>query len=120
MIRIPFFYVFSKAIGSKNMIFNRYKLQKPSNKTVIMFSIHRNFWMTLPEPVSCGFPTRSDTNQPVQSQKLAISLNVWIKQEEDLYYPCSENKGADQLCSNCTADLLLCFCIGKNLVFSRR
>ena len=31
---------------------------------------------------------------------------------------CSENKGADQLCSYCTADLHLCFCIGKNPVFS--
>ena len=29
-----------------------------------------------------------------------------------MYYPCSENKGADQLCS------YLCFRIGKNLVFS--
>ena len=28
---------------------------------------------------------------------------------------CSENKGADQLYSNCTADLHLCFCIGQNL-----
>ena len=26
-----------------------------------------------------------------------------------MYYPCSENKGADQLCSYCTADLCLCF-----------
>ena len=33
-----------------------------------------------------------------------------------LYYLCSENKGADQLCSYCTADLHLCFRIGKNLV----
>ena len=33
-------------------------------------------------------------------------------------YPSSENKGADQLCSYCEADLRLCFCIGKNRVFS--
>ena len=26
---------------------------------------------------------------------------------------CSKNKGADQLCSYCTADLRLCFRIGK-------
>ena len=32
---------------------------------------------------------------------------------EELYYPCSENNGADQLCSYCTADLRLCFRIGK-------
>ena len=31
-----------------------------------------------------------------------------------------ENKGADQLCGYCTADLRLCFCICKNLVFSCR
>ena len=37
---------------------------------------------------------------------------------EGLYYPCSENKGADQLCSYCTADLRLCFRLCKLLVFS--
>ena len=31
---------------------------------------------------------------------------------------CSENKGADQLHSYNKAGLCLCFCIGKNLVFS--
>ena len=30
-----------------------------------------------------------------------------------MYYPCSENKGADQLRSFCEADLHLCFRIGK-------
>ena len=30
-----------------------------------------------------------------------------------MYYPSSENKGADQLCSYCTADLRLCFRICK-------
>ena len=28
---------------------------------------------------------------------------------EGLYYPCSENKGADQLRGHCEADLRLCF-----------
>ena len=28
-----------------------------------------------------------------------------------MYYPSSKNKGADQLCSYCTAYLHLCFCI---------
>ena len=32
---------------------------------------------------------------------------------EGLYYPCSENKGADQLCGLRTADLRLCFRIFK-------
>ena len=43
------------------------------------------------------FPTRSVINRPVQSQKQARSLKFWIKEEEEEYYPCSENKGADQL-----------------------
>ena len=30
-----------------------------------------------------------------------------------MYYPYSENKGADQLCSYCAADLRLCFRICK-------
>ena len=35
-------------------------------------------------------------------------------------YPCSENKGADQLCGYREADLRLCFRICKKPVFSRR
>ena len=42
-------------------------------------------------------PTRSDTNRAVQSQKQARSLKIWVKIEEELFYPCNENKGADQL-----------------------
>ena len=56
-----------------------------------------------------GFTTRSDTNQAVQPQKQTRSLKFWIEGEEGLYYLCGENKGADQLCSYCTADLRLCF-----------
>ena len=37
-----------------------------------------------------------------------------------LYYPCSENKGADQLRGYREADLRLCFRICKKPVFSRR
>ena len=43
------------------------------------------------------FPNRSDTNRPVQVQKQARSLKFWIYKVEELYYPCSVNKGADQL-----------------------
>ena len=43
------------------------------------------------------FPNTSDTNQAVQSQKQARSLKFRISEEEEVYYPCSENKGADQL-----------------------
>ena len=35
-----------------------------------------------------------------------------------MYYPNRENKGTDQLFTYCTADLHLCYRIGKNLVFS--
>ena len=41
------------------------------------------------------FPKGSDTNQAVQSQRQARSLKFWIKEEEEVYYLCSENKGAD-------------------------
>ena len=67
---------------------------------------------------SSEFPTRSDTNRPVQSQKKVRILKLWVEVEEEFLR--SENKGADQLCSYCTADLRLCFCIGKIPVFSWR
>ena len=41
-----------------------------------------------------------------------------MKEEEGLYYPLSENKGADQLPGYHKAGLRLCFCICKSLVFS--
>ena len=43
------------------------------------------------------FPTRFDTNRPVQSQKMAGDGKFWIQKVEELYYLCSENKGAAQL-----------------------
>ena len=63
------------------------------------------------------FPNRSDRNRPVQLQKQARSLKFWSYVEEALYYPSSENKGADQLRSYCEADLRLCFRICRLLVF---
>ena len=64
------------------------------------------------------FSTVSDTNQGVQLQKMARGLKFRIKEVEGLYYPCSENKGADQLRGYREADLRLCFRICKMLVFS--
>ena len=49
-----------------------------------------NFYIiraAMPENRSSGFPTRSDTNRPVQSQKQARTLKFWILEEEGLYYP---------------------------------
>ena len=59
--------------------------------------------------LSSGFPTRSDINQAVQPQKMARGFKFQISEVKGLYYPCSENKGAD---------LRLCFRICKKLVFS--
>ena len=39
--------------------------------------------------------TRSDTNRTVQSQRIVLDLES--REINLLYYPCSENKGADQL-----------------------
>ena len=66
------------------------------------------------------FPNRSDTNRPVQLQKQARSLKFWDYVEKELYYPRSENKGADQLRGYCEADLRLCFRLCKLLVFPWR
>ena len=66
---------------------------------------------------SMWFPTRSDTNRPVQAQKRDRNLKFQIYVEGELYYPSSENKGADQLRSYCEADLRLCFRLGRLLVF---
>ena len=63
------------------------------------------------------FPTRFDINRPVQSQKQARSLKFWSKVEEELYYPSSENKGADHLRGYREADLCLCFRLCRLLVF---
>ena len=49
---------------------------------------------------------------------MARGLKFRIKVGEGLYYPCSENKGADQLRGYHEADLRLCFCICKKPVFS--
>ena len=57
------------------------------------------------------FLNRSNTNRAVQAQKQARSLKFQIKEEEEVYYPSSENKGADH-------DLRLCFRICRLLVFS--
>ena len=65
------------------------------------------------------FPNMSDTNRPVQAQKTDRSLKSGIKVEEELYYPSTENKGADQLHGHREADLRLCFRLCRLLFFSR-
>ena len=58
------------------------------------------------------------TKMALQPHKMARGLKFRIKEEEGLYYPYSENKGADQLCGYLTADLRLCFRMIKNPGFS--
>ena len=59
--------------------------------------------------------TRSNTKRAVQPKKMASGLKFHIKEEEQLYYLCSE-KSADQLHVNCPADLCLCFHIRKKQI----
>ena len=49
---------------------------------------------------------------------MARSLKFGIKEEDQVYHPCSENKGADQSRGYREADLRLCFHICRLLVFS--
>ena len=37
------------------------------------------------------FPTRSDTNRAVQSQKMVRGWKFWFQKVEELYYSCSES-----------------------------
>ena len=60
------------------------------------------------------FLTRSDTNVPVQSQKQANAQNFRFRKKRHCAIRIAKAK---VLISFCAADLRLCFCIGKNLVF---
>ena len=68
------------------------------------------------KPIIC-VPTRSVTDRPVQSRKQARSLKNCIYVEEELHYPCNENKGVDQLRGNREADLRHCYRKSVLLVF---
>ena len=59
-------------------------------------------------------------NRAAQLLNMARGLKFRILVEEVLYYPGSENKGADQLRGYRKADLRLCFHICKKMVFSYR
>ena len=45
------------------------------------------------------FLKRSDTNRAVQVQKMGRGWKFWIMKVQEFYYPCSKNKGTDQLCN---------------------
>ena len=79
----------------------------------------KHMCLVLRKPVFGVFGVfRSDTNQAVQLQKMVRGLNFRIYEVEGLYYPCSENKGADQQSGYREADLCLCFRTCKKPVFS--
>ena len=65
-------------------------------KDRISFGVARMSHVTK-KNVSLGFQARSDTKWTVQLQKMARGCTFRIKEEEELYYICSENIGADQL-----------------------
>ena len=58
------------------------------------------------------------TQAELYNHTMARGLKIWIEEVEGLYYPCSENKGADQFRGYREADLRFCFRICKMLVFS--
>ena len=56
----------------------------------------------------------SDTKRPIHPQKTARIIKFWLFVEEKMYYPSSENKGADIYYE---ADLCLCFRLSKKSGF---
>ena len=66
------------------------------------------------ENLSSGFLTRSGSNWAVQLQKMAIVLILQILEVDRLFYSCSENKGAYQLCGDHTTGMRLYFHICKS------
>ena len=67
-----------------------------------------------------GFRPGSAQTAAVQPQVMHRGLKSRIYEEEVLYYPCSKNKGADQLRGHREADLRLCFRICQKPSFSKR
>ena len=89
-----------------------YKVTYYNNTIISLFTFWTDFSHQLSLCVrkpTIWVPTMSDTYRTVQSQKMVRGWKFWIEKVEELYYPCSENKGADQLRSYCEADLRLCF-----------
>ena len=61
-----------------------------------------------------GFPTRSDTNRAGKPKKMARGKKFRIEEVDELYYLCSENKGAAQLRGNRVADLRCVFAYARS------
>ena len=70
--------------------------------------------------MSSGFPTRSDTNRPVESEKQAISLKFGFKKKRDCTVCVAKSRALISFAV--TAKLISAFVffrIGKNPVYSR-
>ena len=84
--------------------------------------------LVLRKPVFGVFDQARHKQGCAVTQKIARGLEFRISEVEGLKYPCSENKGADQLCGyrttdqrrNRTTDQRRCFRKCKNPVFSER
>ena len=106
-----------------------------SDIALLCFSIKRDFRMhflydTLPTTIVLNEPRCEKTGlrgfRPGPTQTGLYSHRRWLeawdfgfRKEEGFYYPCSENKGADQLRGYREADLRLCFAHMQKPVFSR-
>ena len=92
-------------------------IERLQEDIIIAVTSHYHLSLVVRKPVF-RVSDRSDSNRAVQLQKMARGLKFRMLVVEGLYYPYSENKGADQLHRNHEADLRLCFRICKNPVFS--
>ena len=70
---------------------------------------HQRYLSHLVGKSTMWFPNRSDTNQAAQSQRQARSLKFRIKQEEEVYYPCSVAKTKALISFAVTAKLVCAF-----------
>ena len=95
-----------------------YHIQSVNKQSKLQFKKANNEMSHIMRKPTMWFPNMWDAYLAVQAQKIARGWKLKIKKEVELYYPWSENKGADQLCSYCKAALCHCFRICKLLVFS--
>ena len=89
------FDVAMRRYGSLNCLLCMSETERIGKSKVIRKGKHFIKPFNMSRPV--GKPTkwflnRSDTNRPVQSQKMARGWKFWIKKVEELYYPVAKTK----------------------------
>ena len=96
--------------GTLNLKFiSRYKPDFMAGLQYYNTQNHDTMQATTPENKFSGFPTRSDTNRPVQSQKQARSLKFRFKNKSNCSIHVAKTKALISF-----TDLHLCFRTGKN------